>query len=140
MSRSANIVLHADLNALATPGSLVICDIEGFEFVLIDPEKAPALKEVDLLVEIHAFEGSSPSLVRETILARFRDTHTISVVGMQTRDANSYITECQELSDIDEPTLAFALDEFRDLESTWIWMETITSSSSSVQSTVKKNR
>ncbi|MCB1079075.1 MAG: hypothetical protein KDM64_14735, partial [Verrucomicrobiae bacterium] len=43
-----------DLNQLnpALP-ALVVCDVDGFEEILLDPEKCPVLKGVDLLIETH---------------------------------------------------------------------------------------
>ena len=34
-------------------GTLVFCDIEGAEDVLLDPDKCPALRKMDLIVELH---------------------------------------------------------------------------------------
>jgi Methyltransferase domain len=42
-----------DLQRLAGPGTVVICDIEGAEGSLLDPAVTPALRETTLLVELH---------------------------------------------------------------------------------------
>lgn len=54
--------------------TLVVCDIEGAEIELLDPIKYPALKEVDLIVEVH--ECFKPGLV-QTMAERFSHSHDI---------------------------------------------------------------
>lgn len=114
---------HRSLIDLAPPGSLLICDVEGFELVLIDPDLAPALEHVDLLVEIHAFESTPATEVRDRIIERFRDTHTIERHVQTPRDPAKYQASCPALTSIDRESLAFALDEFRPVPSEWLWMQ-----------------
>ncbi len=54
--------------------TLVFCDTEGAEAELLDPERAPALREVDLIVEVH--ECFKPGLVK-LMQQRFEATHEI---------------------------------------------------------------
>lgn len=68
---------HATLADDLTPHSLVICDCEGYELQLLDPEKCPALKDVDLLVELHEFAAEG---LTEQMLSRFRATHEIEII------------------------------------------------------------
>jgi hypothetical protein len=56
---------------------LVLCDIEGAEKDLLDPEKAPALTGVDLIVESH--ECLIPGITQQ-LIERFAATHNIIVV------------------------------------------------------------
>lgn len=56
---------------------LVLCDIEGAEKNLLDPDVAPALKGMDLIVESH--ECLLPGITN-TLLNRFKDTHQITMV------------------------------------------------------------
>lgn len=84
----------ADLNALKVGSNpLVICDVDGYEDVLMDPETVPWLRESTILLEVHeflapdldegersGFERKHPFLVREMgkkIRARFQGTHEI---------------------------------------------------------------
>ncbi len=57
--------------------TLIICDIEGAEYELLDPEKIPALLRADLIVEAHDHLNPdiTPSLRR-----RFGQTHHIETV------------------------------------------------------------
>ena len=44
---------HAELERLARPHALLMCDIEGGEMQLLDPARCEALKTMDVLVEVH---------------------------------------------------------------------------------------
>jgi hypothetical protein len=56
---------------------LVLCDIEGAERELLNPELAPALKGMDIIMESH--ECLIPGITQE-IINRFQDSHTITLV------------------------------------------------------------
>jgi hypothetical protein len=56
---------------------LVLCDIEGAEKDLLDPDVAPSLKGMDLIVESH--ECLLPGIT-QLLLNRFKDTHQITLV------------------------------------------------------------
>ena len=54
-------------------GTLVFCDIEGAEDALLDPDKYPALRKMDLIVELH--ECFQPDIARK-VCARFAASQT----------------------------------------------------------------
>ena len=56
---------------------LVLCDIEGAEKDLLDPEISPALKSMDLIVESHECLISG---ITQTLINRFKDSHQIMLV------------------------------------------------------------
>lgn len=56
---------------------LVLCDIEGAERELLNPDIAPALRGMDIIMESH--ECLIPGITQE-IINRFKDTHAISLV------------------------------------------------------------
>jgi len=56
---------------------LVLCDIEGAEKDLLDPELAPALKGMDLIVESHECLISG---ITQTLINRFKESHQITLV------------------------------------------------------------
>ena len=56
---------------------LVLCDIEGGEQSLLNPEVAPALKDMDLIVESH--DCLVPGITA-LLIQRFQLTHDITVV------------------------------------------------------------
>jgi hypothetical protein len=66
-----------DFAAYATEHVLVLCDIEGAERELLDPAQAPALCNMDLIVESH--ECLQPGITK-TLIERFKHTHHITLV------------------------------------------------------------
>jgi SAM-dependent methyltransferase len=68
---------HSELNSLCKENTLVFCDIEGFENMLLDPEKVPNLKHADMIIECHDFliEGTT-----ELLVSRFIKTHRIRII------------------------------------------------------------
>jgi hypothetical protein len=83
----AGLCDHARLDALAEPGTLVICDIEGDETKLLDPTRAPNLANCDVLVECHDFKPppSSAELAR-----RFQATHAVQLIPNTWVNPNRY--------------------------------------------------
>lgn len=58
--------------------TLVLCDIEGGEFDLLDPVRSPALADMDLIVEIHPDgAGRTPQAFHE----RFAATHDVTPIN-----------------------------------------------------------
>jgi hypothetical protein len=66
-----------DFAQYANTDTLVLCDIEGAEKDLLDPNKAPALKGMDIIVESH--EAMYPGLTQE-LINRFQETHDIMYI------------------------------------------------------------
>lgn len=56
---------------------LVLCDIEGAERDLLNPDVAPALKGMDIIVESH--ECLLPGITRE-LIGRFQGSHSIRLI------------------------------------------------------------
>ena len=57
---------------------LVLCDIEGAENELLNPEAAPALKGMDIIVESH--ECLIPGITK-VLIDKFKDTHQITLIN-----------------------------------------------------------
>ncbi len=55
----------------------LLCDCEGYELQLLDPNAVPLLKELDILVETHDFVDPS---ITGTLRDRFRPTHEIRTI------------------------------------------------------------
>ena len=66
-----------DFKAYESQKVLVLCDIEGAEKDLLNPEVAPALKGMNLIVESH--ECLIPGIT-QTLIDRFMDTHQITLI------------------------------------------------------------
>ena len=107
----------SDFAAFAGRRALVLCDIEGAEVDLLDPKAAPALGQLDLLVEIHYVRGRWTS---EALYPRFAETHRLAEIRQAPRCAADY-PALEELSPADQ---FFALLERVEL-TRWAWFEAI---------------
>ena len=80
---------HEELNLRSKKNTLVFCDIEGYEKVLLDPIEVPNLRFVDLLIESH--DCFVPNITEE-LIRRFYDTHTIRIIVDYPYRVNKYKT------------------------------------------------
>lgn len=106
---------HADFDICATVETVVICDIEGAERGLLDPELAPGLIHADILVETHPGPGIP---VVDLLKTRFARTHDLQVIG-RVIDGAALPAWMDTLSDLDR---LLALWEWRAAPTPWIWM------------------
>jgi len=109
---------HAELNSMSKSRTLIFCDIEGFEDVLLNPLKAPNLKHVDLLIEAH--DCFVPNITEELIL-RFCQTHTIKIIVDYPYRINKYITP----KPITNTQYAYTIGENRSNLMKFLFMESI---------------
>ena len=84
----------AELARAAGRRTLLFCDIEGGERELLDPERAPSLKGMDVIVEIH--DGPEQREIHDLLAARFAPTHRITFVPHEPRTA----TDCDGLRSV----------------------------------------
>jgi hypothetical protein len=77
----------AELRALPELPSLVICDCEGCEASLLDPDAVPLLRSSTILVEMH--DAAAPG-VSERLIQRFRASHDIETHEMRLRHVGDY--------------------------------------------------
>lgn len=68
---------HETLKQFSNSSVLLMCDIEGAEQELLDPDLAPELKNIDIIVEAH--ECLLPGIM-QTLIDRFSDSHEITTV------------------------------------------------------------
>lgn len=66
---------------------IVVCDCEGNERALIDPQRVPALRTATLVVECHDFIDAS---ITQTLVDRLSGTHTLSGAQEGPRDPNGF--------------------------------------------------
>jgi len=111
------------LNKLSQRGVLIICDIEGGEYNLIDPVKSPHILQCDLLIEVHNSNNIPVDKVEIEIKERFRKTHIISKITVQKKDIKKYMEICR--NKLSEEDLNMSLDEHRGQEQAWLWIEAI---------------
>jgi hypothetical protein len=106
------------LDALSGGRALVFCDCEGYELELLDPDKAPHLKNADIIVELHDFMRIDVAIT-PTILARFAATHDITITGVKRRSAQDF--PC--LSVLPREVRARALHEDRVQYQQWAYLK-----------------
>jgi hypothetical protein len=72
------------LGSLAVPNALVLADVEGYETVLLDPERVPGLCRAALIVELHDWIVPGATKV---VLDRFAATHNVKLIDSRPRNA-----------------------------------------------------
>jgi SAM-dependent methyltransferase len=102
--------------AIAGP-TLVVCDCEGCEYAVLDPEAVPALARADLIVELHGTRAD-PGRAR-AFLARFRPTHRLQVIRQAPRDPAT-IPAIAALSQLEQFLASW---EFRSEPTPWVVMQ-----------------
>jgi hypothetical protein len=83
--------------------ALLILDCEGYETVLLDPDRVPKLEQCDLIVELH---DASPT-PEHPLLQRLRNTHAVELFPSVPRTAADaialeHITVNEQLQMMDE--------------------------------------
>jgi len=103
------------LSQLAEQKILIICDCEGCEWELLDPNKISGLAASDLLVELHCIKGDQTT---QRFLDRFAGTHEIVTFKPLPRDGS----ECGEiLCNWSPEDRKIALNEMRAFSQIWVW-------------------
>ena len=111
-----NDVSNLTYNKFCSPGtlinfnygkrSLIFCDCEGYELELFTPKVVTALKNTDVLVELH--DVINP-IISETLLTRFSSTHDVRIIN----NSNVDYTKLEGLDNITPGERAFAVYEHR---------------------------
>ena len=106
----------ADLERLGGDDAVVLCDCEGCELELLDPERVPALAGWELLVELHDFVDPA---ISSTVPARFRQSHRIELIPSRARDDAT----APELDDLGARERRLLLSERRPAPMEWAWIK-----------------
>jgi hypothetical protein len=105
---------------LAEPeDTVVICDVEGDEAQIIDPEKVPGLRDAYVVVETHNFRAPG---VAELLTTRLEGTHQIQRIWQTERSPNEFPFSSLYLSLIPQWYLHAAVTEWRAERTCWLWM------------------
>lgn len=110
---------HDDFARFKDKKTIIICDIEGAEIELLDPNKAPELLKMDLLVELHDTNQNTVLQTTEIIISRFNNTHNIEHYETGSRDLLQY-KSLKNYSHLDQ-LLAFW--EYRNPPTPWVFMQ-----------------
>ncbi|MCZ8080845.1 MAG: hypothetical protein O9289_08560 [Rhodobacteraceae bacterium] len=106
---------HGEFAGLIHGRTVIICDIEGAEDVLLDPVAAPALRGVDILVEVH--EGMKAGRL-DLLTKRFGPSHDIRRIERHLDDSG-LPGWTDDLGDLDRLLLLW---EWRSTPTPWLWM------------------
>ncbi len=106
----------AALARLPAQGVALLCDAEGYERTLLDPEVSPRLAGWPIIVELHDFIDPS---ISELIVTRFSSTHAVRLIDERSRDGVS----TPELADVPARRRGILLDECRPSLMRWAYLE-----------------
>jgi hypothetical protein len=109
---------HVELNLKSKPNTLIFCDIEGYEEILLDPEKVVNLKYADLIIEAH--DCFVPDVTDE-LIRRFSNTHLIKIIIDYPYRIKKYSTP----RDCTKKQLDYIFDEKRSAYMKFIYMDSI---------------
>jgi len=104
---------HASLTAVVSGRVLLMVDVEGYEYELLDPILVPRLLDATMIVEAHP--AVHPAVV-DTLRSRFSQSHDVRVIQGSGRD----IREFPELADWNEAQARCAISEGRTLNPLWL--------------------
>jgi hypothetical protein len=74
---------HNNININDSNTTFILCDIEGFEYELLDPLKNRLYYKCDFLIEVHDSEGESH--IVNTLLSRFKGSHSYQIINSISR-------------------------------------------------------
>ena len=100
-------------------GAVVICDVEGDEEALLDPERVAGLREAIVLVETHEFvrRGVTAELCR-----RFARSHDIERIWQEPRSRAEFPWRTLGTVLLPVSYLDWAVSEWRPERMSWLWM------------------
>jgi hypothetical protein len=109
--------------AAALEGSqrpLIVCDVEGYELTLLDPDRIPALGRAYLLIELHDFvDPQLSSIIRE----RFQDSHQVEQIWQSQRSfEDEFPYDNFYTQYVPKVHLRWVVDEFRPAHMSWLWL------------------
>jgi len=112
----------SDLQSAIPPGEKVwvICDVEGYERVLLDPVTVPALAQASILVELHEFASAG---IADELLRRFEKTHAIRRIWEIPRTRADYPFNGIYTAILPKAYATYRVQEFRPEKMSWFVME-----------------
>ena len=113
--RIGELFTQDDFQGFAGKRVLVACDIEGAETDLLDPEAAPGLCAMDVLVELH--DCFDPT-ISGRVIERFEASHEIRFIQTGARNLGDF----PELAKLEHLDQLLALWEWRTGPTPWAYM------------------
>lgn len=122
--RMATFCKHSDLQDLITDKTLIVCDIEGGEMDLLDPNLSPKLRQADILVELHEIGDKSLRDVEAEIAQRFSGSHEVTSLSFDADVTTRRAAMARTHAPINQPIADALFDELRhDDSQTWLWLK-----------------
>lgn len=110
--------LTATLTELAVnpAKAMVLCDIEGAEYEVLDQGLIEGLASAHFVIELHPFMITDGAAKESAMAARFAPTHDVQIIKAQPRDWRN-LTEVEALHDLER---ALVTSEGRKLLARWM--------------------
>ena len=111
-----------DLNRIIadSPKTLIVMDVEAYEMILLNPKKAPNLKNAYILVELHDF--IQPGIAEE-LKHRFEPTHLIERIWQTERSIKEFPYRTLYTKLLPKKYLEWTVSEWRPVRMSWYWIE-----------------
>ena len=107
------------------PRSLILCDVEGDEEILLNPAAVPELSRAHLLVEMHDFIHPG---ITERMIRRFKATHVVERIWQVPRSRAEMPWRTLGTALLPRRYLDWAVSEWRPVKMSWLWMKPINDS------------
>ena len=101
-----------ELNRRCGKTTLLICDVDGAETKVLDPQLVPALADTDMLVEFHDYLNRE---ITPTLKNRFEKTHDLTIVFSRDKNPLDY-PELSYLNHMDQKKI---IGEYRPAIQSW---------------------
>ncbi len=104
--------------AAAEAKTLIWCDCEGYEYLLLDPLRVEPLIDCDLLVELHQID--QPVGRAQAWLKRWHSTHEVTWIESSCSPAPPIPVEIAHWKELDQLLSRW---EFRGEPTPWVWLQ-----------------
>jgi precorrin-6B methylase 2 len=104
-----------DFSTLELSNSLILIDVEGYEFELFEKIDMSRLKNTQIVIEIHDFEPDSEAKVTN-LLSHLGRTHSLSIITTGSRNLDLY----SELADFNDSDRWLLVSEGRPKSMRWV--------------------
>ena len=102
-----------------TNAPAILCDVEGYEDRLLDPQAVPALAKATILVELHDFIVPG---ITEILRKRFSATHHLTHISQRTRSRKQFPWRTLATRLLPNSYLDWSVSEWRPARMAWLWM------------------
>lgn len=114
----------AELTDHISGRALLVCDIEGGEYDLLNPNETPALRKCDILVELHDHGGYhfTPQSGADELASSFSASHEITRIDVAPSRCVSTL-DAKIRAKLTAQELADSIAEHRSPGQLWLWLE-----------------